>query len=184
MILRLGNLRASNLSEMDSQLFGGGSDPYVVIKTLPSELQFEQHKTIRSKTIRHELNPVWKETIEIKLASSDIEGMRRNAHLQLSVWDFDRANADDLIGACVLPMKDIFAALERDRQYKFDTHLYSNGLLHGSISGTIDLQPQRQASVAETIDGGVGSEHVMSLYDMQAEENLVAHDMGCGCSIA
>ena len=123
--------------------------------------------------------------------------MRRNAHLQLSVWDFDRANADDLIGACVLPMKDIFAvrilleiccnlpqALERDRQYKFDTHLYSNGLLHGSISGTIDLQPQRQASVAETIDGGAGSEHVMSLYDMQAEESLVAHDMGCGCSIA
>lgn len=66
MILRLSNLRANNLSEMDSQLFGGGSDPYVVIKTLPNELQFEKHKVIRSKTIRHELNPVWKETIEIK----------------------------------------------------------------------------------------------------------------------
>lgn len=44
-----------------------------------------------------------------RLASSDIDGMSRNAHLQLSVWDFDRANADDLIGACVLPIKDIFA---------------------------------------------------------------------------
>lgn len=68
--------------------------------------------------------------------------------------------------------------------YKFDTPLYSNGLLHGSISGTIDLQPQRQASVAEPVDGGAGGEHVMSLYDMQAEESLVAQEMGCGCTIA
>ena len=66
MILRLSNLQAKNLSEMDSQLFGGGSDPYVVVKTLPSELQFEQHKTIRSKTIRHNLNPTWKESLDIK----------------------------------------------------------------------------------------------------------------------
>lgn len=54
-----------NLAEMDSALFGGGSDPYVVLSADPREIL--AGKKLRTPAITHELNPVWTAPIEFRL---------------------------------------------------------------------------------------------------------------------
>ena len=38
-------------------------------------------------------------------------GLARNAHLIVSVWDYDRFNEDDLIGVCSLSFKAVLGEL-------------------------------------------------------------------------
>ena len=103
---RLKNLRGYHLAEMDSALFGGGSDPYMVLSADPHQILMG--KKLRTSAITHELNPVWKDTIEFRLATNDIEGLSQNAHLFLSVWDYDVTNEDDLIGTLTIPLREIY----------------------------------------------------------------------------
>jgi hypothetical protein len=76
---------------MDSQMFGGGSDPYIIITTDPACLLLSKnsgkaaqnkrfqftpdHEGVKTSTVKHDCNPVWKETLEFYLASNDFVGM-------------------------------------------------------------------------------------------------------------
>ena len=62
---------------------------------------------VQSSIIKHTLNPEWpaEEKMKIPLLSNDVDGMSRNGHLFLSVWDYDMTNEDDLIGLCRIPLQ-------------------------------------------------------------------------------
>jgi Ca2+-dependent lipid-binding protein len=64
-----------------------GSDPYVVVTMDPPLLLPE---AVKSSTVIHDLNPVWRESLTVKLASNDLKGIAQHGHVCLSVWDYDR----------------------------------------------------------------------------------------------
>lgn len=146
-ILRMsfGNLRGENLEEMDSAMFGGGSDPYIVITTDPANLLLYKgtlsntHEGIKSSIIKHNLNPVWKETIDVALASIDLKNLCRNASFIVSVWDYDRSNADDLIGVMSIPIREVLRSNALDKPYVFNEVLHSNTEIMGKLSGSITV---------------------------------------------
>lgn len=130
-------MKGKNLAEMDTEMFGGGSDPYLVALTDPPNLIGRKDPT--TSVIIHDLNPVWpeKEVFTIPIVSTDIQGLKRNAHLLLSCWDYDRTNDDDLIGLCSISFQDIFDSLEAKGVYKYQEELYENGEVTGTIMGEI-----------------------------------------------
>jgi Ca2+-dependent lipid-binding protein len=111
---------------MDSPTFGGGSDPYIVILADPIEIIVEEKSKLKSKMIRHNLNPNWKDEMVVRFRSNDLLGLRDNAHLYLSVWDEDRFNADDLIGLCALPLSKIISTLRRGKHYAHCSVMYDD----------------------------------------------------------
>jgi hypothetical protein len=135
--LLITKMRGQNLAEMDTEMFGGGSDPYLVALTDPPNLIGTKDPT--TSVIIHDLNPVWpeKEVFTIPIVSTDIQGLKRNAHLYLSCWDYDRTNDDDLIGLCSISFADIFEGLESGGVYKYRQELYENGEVTGTIMGEI-----------------------------------------------
>lgn len=138
------NLKGQDLAEMDTVAFGGGSDPYIVLHTDPKEIMAAGNVT-RSKTIAHNLNPVWDEQMELTLVSPDLDGVAKRTHLFLNVWDEDVISADDLIGTLRIPLSDIRKACSKDgkvdpeAQFHFKGDLLANGLVQGHLSGTIML---------------------------------------------
>ena len=119
---------------------GGGSDPYIVAHADPPEL-IATKKLLRSTVINHNVNPVWPidETIRVPILTNDLEGVGRNGHLMLSVWDYDLSNADDLIGICRIPFENIISAFKDNKKYKFNEPVYDNGEIQGTISGEISI---------------------------------------------
>lgn len=159
------NLQGHDLEEMDAAMFGGLSDPYIVITTDPAPLLLTRSgrlKTdgnitnygIKTSVVKHNIDPKWPDVIPLQFASIDIEKLEENASLIFAVWDEDLTNADDLIGVATLPFRTIFNTFQDqlkragkvnkdDRlsfSYHFD-HLFirSNSEIMGSISGTITL---------------------------------------------
>ncbi len=43
-----------------------------------------------------------------RLITNDIDGLCKNSHLFLTVWDYDMTNDDDLIGGVAIPFSAIF----------------------------------------------------------------------------
>lgn len=115
----LSDLKATNLSEMDLQVFGGKSDPYLVASIDPPEILVLRKSKLRTSIIYHELNPEWKESLEMVMWTNDKEGLRANTHILLSVWDWDRASAHDLIGTCVFPIAALFSVRKRTISFVF-----------------------------------------------------------------
>lgn len=143
----LSDMKGKNLEEMDSSMFGGGSDPYVVVSTDPASALLYKgtllhgHEGIKSSTISHNLDPVWPDVIDLKFPSMDLKGLSRNVSLILSVWDWDRANADDLIGVVMVPLKDILIAHSQNKPFILnEAPLYSNTEIMGRFSAKIQIQ--------------------------------------------
>ena len=69
-------------------MYTAGSDPYITVRTDPSQLISE---IVKSKTVMHDLNPEWKgEVLQLKLNSNDTDGLIKNGHICLTIWDYDR----------------------------------------------------------------------------------------------
>lgn len=112
--LKLTNLKCKDLSELDLEVFGGGSDPYIILSTDPIDLIYPSKSSIiKSTCISHNLNPVWdkNEYLQIEFLCNDINNLSNNAHLLVQLWDKDNITEDDLIGVAVIPLKDIFHKL-------------------------------------------------------------------------
>lgn len=193
-ILRMtfSELKGENLEEMDSQLTGGKSDPYIVITTDPGALLLYKgtlrgdFEGVRSSIIYHELNPVWKETVDIGLASIDLRGLCRNASLIISVWDYDRTNADDLIGVMSIPIADILAQHATGNVYSFNQALHSCTEIMGKLSGKITVQGAFSSLVAayQELDGDRdNTERYVTLKEAMREK-LGSGQPNCGCIIA
>ena len=141
--ITISNMKGKDLAEMDVEIgfgIGGGSDPYIVVHADPPEL-IATKKLICTTVINHNVNPVWPvdETLRVPILSNDLEGISRNGHLMLSVWDYDMSNADDLIGICRIPFDKLITAFKDDKKYIFDEPVYDNGEIQGSISGEIRI---------------------------------------------
>lgn len=182
--LEISNLRGEDLEEMDAQIFGGGSDPYIVITTDPGALllygkrkKFSQNggEGIKSSVVKHDLNPVWKETMTIYLNSIDIQSLEHSASLIFSVWDEDLYNAHDLIGVFSIPLREV---IRHGGKYDFSEDLKSRseimGKLHGTITITEDIEHVKERFKSITED------HLLSLR-AAAMEN--AHGVQC-CTLS
>jgi endonuclease/exonuclease/phosphatase family metal-dependent hydrolase len=182
------NLKGYELEEMDAAVFGGGSDPYIVIKSDPPTLLLKKERIdpamegVKSGIIYHNLNPVWEESIELVLASLDFEGLARNASLMFEVWDYDKMSADDLIGVFTIPMKSILHAIIENRPFHFDEILRMNSEIMGRLSGTIRLD----GNFSEIENQVVGlsmergrSAHYLSLAQAEVEQQQVRPGVNC-----
>lgn len=128
-----------HLAEMD---WGGGSDPYMVATTDPANLLSVRNANhmIKTKYLVNNINPDWgRETLRIPIVSCDVEGLAQNAHLYLSVWDYDLTNEDDLIGLARIPFFDIFEAAKKGQALHYNEDVYENGEVCGSIQGQIEI---------------------------------------------
>jgi len=69
--------------------------------------------------------------------------LARNAHLIVSVWDYDRFNEDDLIGVCSLSFKAVLGELAQQ-------------VRHGDATGCDVLCCVCLPKRLDTVDGGAG----------------------------
>lgn len=138
----ISKMKAKNLAEMDVRIagMGGLSDPYIVVTSDPTNL-IATNKVIQSSIVKHNINPEWPldETIRVPLVTNDLEGLSRNGHLLLSVWDYDFSNDDDLIGLCRIPMDTIVKAFRAGKPLALNEMVYENGEIQGQILGEIHV---------------------------------------------
>ena len=185
--LTVSNLRGENLEEMDSQMFGGGSDPYIIITCDPAPTLLykgtftHDHDGVKSKVIKHNLNPVWDAPMEVLLASVDLKGLARNGSLIFSVWDEDRLNADDIIGVFTIPLRNVILAFSEGRAYDFNEELRLNSELMGKLSGSITVEGDFKEVACAYLDlesDRLVTERYITLHQA-CEEHLSRS--GCGC---
>lgn len=179
-------LKAKNLTEMDSQLFGGGSDPYCTFSADPEGILVGNVKKMRTRTISHDLNPNWtNDEIKFALATNDVPGLSRNCHFIFSVWDYDVGNPDDLIGSAVVPLASMFEHFEATdaSDYPFELELLRDGLPQGHLMGKIEVRGVRDAASAITY---TTKKHHRTLHEAIKARNEAAESgkLGCQCTIA
>lgn len=186
------DLKGENLEEMDSAVFGGGSDPYIIITTDPSELLLYKgilktnYEGMKSSIIYHNLNPIWKEEMNITLGSIDLKNLSRNASIIISVWDYDRSNADDLIGITTIPIRDILKQHSFSLPYTFNNTLYSNTEIMGKISGKIEVQGSFNDLYKEYLEleqERNDTDHYITLSQGLRELNI-QNQANCQCSLS
>ena len=139
--LEISNLSAKGLASMD---LNGTSDPYVYVLSDPADV-IDEHssKKLKSDIIYKELNPVWKdEVLSVTMNGRDMEGLKNNAHLFLTVWDEDTFVRDmsldhDLIGLISVSFADIVDSMNTGKPIVRTETLMSNGYANGTLSFTI-----------------------------------------------
>ncbi|CAM9225813.1 unnamed protein product [Chrysoparadoxa australica] len=104
-------LRAKNLTEMDSAISGGLSDPFLVFSSNPAGLIKKTKKGTdpRTETKLRTINPTWSRRVVCELAAVPVAELR-HCHATLLVWDYDTASNNDLIGVANLPIAEIIEA--------------------------------------------------------------------------
>lgn len=208
---KVSDLKGYDLEEMDSQMFGGGSDPYIIYRSDPPALLLQdgkvdaQGKGVTGPVINHNLNPVWKDPMYLDCASVDVEGLMRNASLIMQVFDKDQLNEDDLIGVVTFPFRDILRKLfEENQPYVFDTVIRSNSEVMGRVSGQIELDyPGMHCAVLkDVLDACTQMAHArehltataatasttttapsMDIMTLGAAEKASISSAGCGCIV-
>ena len=124
-VLTFSELRGTGLTEMDSQVSGGLSDPYIVFVPLSSNLFSKKcrapkntvwssvtthstqgaylRKFPRTHHIARSVNPTFKDRVELELCPSVCDKSHlANKFIALTVMDHDDLSEDDQIGAVVL----------------------------------------------------------------------------------
>jgi len=176
-VITIGKFKGKGMAVMDMTVFGGTSDPYVTVTMDPPQLvdMTASDTRLRTKTVYKELNPSWgEERIVINLLDADSEELKA-CHVRVSVWDEDTITEDDLIGSCLIPVKDLLPEVEIEKfaygqsdicgkpKDVTDVRLLENGLWKGSLSFTIQLKFE--------VDKGLGNINSKT-------------KVGCHCSIS
>lgn len=190
---QLTNMKGFELAEMDSQLFGGLSDPYIVLSSDPKEI-LSTSKKLRTKVIPRTINPVWNDTIEFRLVTNDLEGLSRNGHLFLTVWDYDVTNDDDLIGTAVIELDRVFkyfedkCSLDPIPPLIFNEELLRSGLFQGRLEATLSISGvDEKIPVVTKKDEVHQSLHEALTHrdsDTSGAHVLESADAGCHCTVS
>jgi len=122
--LTFSSMRCMNLTEMDSKLAGGGSDPYIQFVPLTDHLLKKQHNQQKrhtmtsnafyqypkTKVTRHNVNPVFQDIIELEVDVAREKDLLNGKFLALTVMDHDDLSEDDLIGTVVFNLASLTGA--------------------------------------------------------------------------
>ena len=81
--VEISDLRGEDLTELDLQISGGLSDPYILVTADPPQI-LASPTPIKSEVIYHNINPVWDKPIVFQLCTIDLNGLSNTAHLFLS----------------------------------------------------------------------------------------------------
>lgn len=120
------------------------------------------------------LNNVMLQVLKVRVRTSDVEGLSQNAHLIVTVWDHDTFNSHDLIGVCVFSFARILSELKDKSQFDFEEVLSSNGVVTGTLRGTIALKGEYPVGV-KAFSSSLGQmTAALSLASTRAQN-------GCGC---
>jgi len=93
-VLKVDILRARNLIKADQTIFGGKSDPYVVLSIGESQISFVE------EYIENSVNPEWSYHAEFPMEQAT------GASLTVEVWDYDKNKDDDFLGRCHLEISE------------------------------------------------------------------------------
>jgi len=93
-VLQVDVLRARNLIKADQTIFGGKSDPYVVLTIGETQISFVD------EYIENSVNPEWGYHAEFPMEQSI------GTSMTLEVWDYDRNKDDDFLGRCHLDLSE------------------------------------------------------------------------------
>ena len=183
--IRVHNLRGHNLKEMDLEMFGGLSDPYLVAFTDPTALINQKRSRVKTDIVTHNINPEWNDALILEIATTDYDGLKDNAHLFLAVWDHDITKNDDLIGVLALSFRDMLDFFHDKKPFHFREYILNNSLRCGEVSGTIEVSevtgilPDSLKST-RTSPARIGKE--ISIWEMsQKQETQVT---SCTCSVS
>eukprot|EP00035_Acanthoeca_spectabilis_P028507 m.471030 g.471030 ORF g.471030 m.471030 type:complete len:635 (+) comp30503_c0_seq1:218-2122(+) len=135
--VHLTNLAATDLPVMDGVLQGGKADPYVELIVLPPIAG--SATPVRTAVIPKDLNPKWAAPLVSPIyATPESAG---GVHVVLCVKDRDIGSTDDVIGSACLSLGRAMAAQQGSdrRRFHFDEPLFHNGMVHGSIKGTLEI---------------------------------------------
>lgn len=128
--------------------------------------------------------------IAIRFATNDLDGLSRNAHLFLTVWDYDVTNDDDLIGTATLPLSAIFDHFQRSKgkDMVINLELLRSGQVQGRIEAKLELLNYDEPKPVTV------KKAPPSLYDsLQASRSnevggaghkLHSGEAGCGCTLS
>jgi Ca2+-dependent lipid-binding protein len=87
-----------------ANLFGGGSDPYVLVYISTSK-----DPLFRTKVVENNLDPIWNETFAVNFGMSlkpELTTLRDFPDITLEVWDYNRTNKGSFLGTCTItPLK-------------------------------------------------------------------------------
>ena len=99
---------------------------------------------IKTSVIDNNLNPVWKDVLQCNIDSKDIDNLAKHAHLTFALWDEDKSNEDDVIGAVVISFKEIFDEIAKTEKatngvgyYDFEKVVLDGAVYRGKLKGRI-----------------------------------------------
>jgi hypothetical protein len=173
--LEICHLQGRDLAERDAQMFGGLSDPYITMHTDPESLLMRDSKA-KSSTIMRTVNPDWSDILSAHIRAADVDGLGKNAHLILAVWDYDMTNPDDVVGVCAIPFANILKKLKRNEAYEFSEMLTWQSEHCGNLSGMIRLKGDL-ASIEHT-QSGVSARRLSTVAEVEKVGAC------CACSIS
>ena len=81
--VEISDLQGEDLTELDLQISGGLSDPYILVTADPPQI-LASPSPIKSEVIYHNINPIWEKPIVFQLCTIDLNGLSNTAHLFLS----------------------------------------------------------------------------------------------------
>lgn len=131
----LTDLAARDLPIMDGVLQGGKADPYIELHVLPPFAG--PSIPVRTPVIPKDLNPRWGSPLIAPIFSTPRTAA--GVHVVLCVKDRDVGSTDDVIGTTSLSLSRAMEEPGGRKRYDFDEPLFHNGVLHGSISGTLEF---------------------------------------------
>jgi hypothetical protein len=116
------------------------SDPYVVVSAYPPQLKAAA-AAVRTETKAQTLNPRWEAQPVLSLRAADFATLAPTGGVRLSVFDYDAASADDLIGCVEFTFAELWAAAAKssDGIVRFKRDVVGFGQLCGALSGKVEV---------------------------------------------
>ena len=146
-------LSATNLAK--ANLFGGSSDPFVVV--FVDGKKASEEPIYKTKEIDDNLNPQWNENFTLNLNVQMMEGSTTAKDfptIRLEVYDFNNIMKGEFLGMCEISPAIYFGRKSGDFQLQPSPKLAGrkNKLVQGDLSCTFTIQDNMQGTTGNPTD--------------------------------
>ncbi|OMJ89865.1 hypothetical protein SteCoe_7849 [Stentor coeruleus] len=148
-------ISGQDLEEMD---FGGGSDPYIIIKFR----DVPDHEVYRTEIIKKNINPSWR---LFMLTNKQLRFNNPSEFLTIECWDYDFGRRDDFIGSADVTIEQILSP-----RYYFDISSENN-----PKAGIIKIECMPMLSTLSYLRNGLQFNFTFAIDFSSRTENL--HDI-------